>query len=269
MLDGDLSSEERRSVEAHLRTCEPCSSYYNDMAAMLDAMWLPDSQPPESFRSRWKHRIATASQPKKKVRPAVLIPAFACGVAGIFLATTAIVNPQSFGLGGENLRAKASVAAVPPAQTQDVQIEDQIVTPFEFGPVRTAAPTKTPAMVAPEYSEQTTKSDEAGITAEGALQAAEDVQNGSGRDAVSETSGESEQAEPVSAELTVPDVGAAEEVRASAAEFSQLAITDAGNGELFIAGPFEYMELAFAKCGYTLPMGTEQVHVLLESITAD
>lgn len=131
MLDGDLNRREQREVSAHLEACDDCRSYYRDMAGLCSALREPDREMPAGFRQQWKQQIAAAAAdeprraPRKRLRPAVLVPVVACCVAAMFVVSTILVNPQAFGLEGESVTGEWFLAVGPKATPEPAPSIDQ------------------------------------------------------------------------------------------------------------------------------------------------
>lgn len=107
MLDGEIAQRQAEAVMAHMEQCEECAHYYRDMRAISSAAYQPDREVPSDFRSKWQRTLAGSRRARKQVRPSRMIPVLACGVACVVVLSTALINPQTFGLGGENLRSKS------------------------------------------------------------------------------------------------------------------------------------------------------------------
>lgn len=88
-IDGELSPEERRDVEAHLGECEECARLLADMAAVDGlARGLPLEAPPgyfESFPARVRTRLEATTRARRGLRGRGHGPAWTWAVAAALL----------------------------------------------------------------------------------------------------------------------------------------------------------------------------------------
>lgn len=132
MLNGELNRQEKLDVCAHLDRCEDCRSYYHDIAQICAGLREPDPEPPAEFRQKWQQQIAAAASAgpaqrprKKKFRAAVLVPVAACFAAAVFVVSTVLISPQTFGLEGENVTGEWFAATMPAAEPEPEPVIDQ------------------------------------------------------------------------------------------------------------------------------------------------
>lgn len=258
MLDGDLGTEEKQAVCAHMQECKHCAQYYDDMAAICDAAWIADPEPPEGFERSWKHAVLHAHPEKRKPRASRIIPAVACGVVGVFVISTALVNPQAFGLGGSTLRSDQATVT-PPAQTESAE-----PAPIVFNEV-VPAPTKEPkpAVLNGGYWEETVWSSATPTqVVSGDIEVPEESEPAETQNAKVMPEEPEPQEEPETLDLVAPGIATIEAMRSYAEDTDGISVTE-GDG-VFLEGAPEKIALFLNAFGYDGPDGTTKVHITCE-----
>lgn len=260
MLDGDLDTKEKQAVRAHIQECEHCAQYYDDMAAICDAEWIADPTPPESFRRSWKQAVAHARPQKRRPRASRVIPAVACGAVGIFVISTALVNPQAFGLGGSNLRSDQATVT-PPARSEPAEERAPIIF-SEIVPAPTKEPK--PATMNGGYWEETVWSSATPTqVVSGDIEIPEETEPEESEYAKMTPEEPEPEEEAETLELQAPGVATIAAMRSYAEDTDGISITE-GDG-VFLEGAPEKIALFLNAFGYDGPDGTTKVHVTCEN----
>lgn len=261
MLDGEVNQQEKREVGTHLKTCEDCRSYYHDMVQIGAALREPDRVPPPDFQQKWKQQLAAAAaepasqarrtRPRRRFRPAVLIPVVACCVAAMFVVSTLMVNPQAFGLEGESVTGEWFAAIMPAVGTATPSVDPGSGQKVSF----VATSEKKPNLLDfenSEYSEITTSSQLPQLSAEGTIEPQHNEVLGSIQDAIDE------HGRSLPEELPVLTLSVSEEeldrLREAAAGLDITVLSDDESGILFEGSPEQIVEIA---SGYSLELPEE------------
>lgn len=279
MLDGDLGPAETKAVEEHIRQCESCAQYYKDMALMSGAVREPDAQPPAGFSERWKKAVADAAHPaeprtrmekrtQKKPRRAWrmsrVIPVLACSILAVFVVSTALVNPQAFGLGGESLRSTQATVTPSDQGTAQMAVEES-TSPIVFGNVvlPTRAPSK-PATQNDEYWEETFWSSATpSQVVTGDIEPTPDDLEKEDADASENGEDASGQSEPF--DVAAPGEATIAAMRSYAQGVTDLTITD-DDEALFVEGPADDIALFLVAFGFEGPENVTKLRISCEAL---
>lgn len=274
MLDEELQPAEREAVWKHLNECESCAQYYEDIAKICDAARVPDMEPPEGFSARWKRAIERENAPEQTRsarwhktgrsgwRLSRVMPILACSILGVFLVSTALLNPQAFGLGGESLRSEQGTVT-PSAQAMAAATDDA-VSPIVFGNV--VLPSKAPKLPATqneEYWEETvwSQATPSQVVTGDIEQLPED-----GEDMRESADGADVPREEEVFELITPGEATIAAMRSYAQDAAGITATEADDGVL-VEGPADDIALLLVAFGFDGPEGITRVHIACE--TAD
>ncbi len=132
-IDGALLPKEQDELFAHVNQCEHCSAYFDDMVALADELFEEDVEIPYAFSTAWRARVADMQPKRRGISFKMMIPALAACVCGVFVISTALINPEAFGAGLANLVSRqnyveagaADVAETPAAEAAVFLPEEQ------------------------------------------------------------------------------------------------------------------------------------------------
>lgn len=269
LLDGDLAPDQEREVRAHMDTCPGCTEYHRNMSVIAKAMRTEDPEPPDTYRPGWKRALnSRRTTNRKKVRRGAFIPATACIAAAIIVGSTAVMNPQVFGLGGAQVQSEQG--AVSPSPGSMEHAGGATLGTIVFGEtVGTAESDTTSGFIpgAPAYSEATASSpaaDSSELVAQGNLTTQDDNAGVSllSDETVFDPANPPETTEAVF-EVRLAEEAEALEIHQSAEQCEAIEIFD--NEDSFrLDGPAAEIRSAFAGHSVELPENATSVLVTWE-----
>lgn len=267
MLDGELSPDKKQALRDHLRTCSSCAQYYTQMAEMIGATREEDPVPPEDFRARWKqavtaeasrsHRETRSSRrPRTAWKPARVLPILACSILAVFVVSTALVNPQAFGLGGESLRSEQATVMPTDASLAREADAAESHSPIIFGTVVTPTRVPKPAMQNEEYWEETFwSSATASQVVTGDIEDVNDAPEDPSSDE-EETPEEIEEA----TEFVAPGAATVAAMRSYAVDIAGMTVTDDEQG-ILVEGAPDDISLFLVAFGFEAPEDLSRVYI--------
>ena len=173
-LDGELSGNEQRQMQAHLEQCAQCWALFEQLQALHTSFAeLEEIPAPDGFAEGVMNRVKAESESRAKVIPLFKRPQMR-GLAAMAACALLCVGLGSGLLSGrsEEGAAPAPEAAAPEAAgyvldstapaSGDAAVENRVEEPAECAPQAPGAaevPAMEPAAPAPEISVQTTQGD--------------------------------------------------------------------------------------------------------------
>ncbi len=136
-LDGELSAQQRQTLERHLQECPACAALYTEWSQQSAALRALDCKPPADLKDRILNGLPAQDAPKRRRIPLRWAALAGCAVLALVIGGSALRHldrPATLSGGGDPMPISEDVGGAPVPYSDEA--EDDLPSPVSEGPAQ-------------------------------------------------------------------------------------------------------------------------------------